>query len=146
MFTAFHITFYGKEKCPLLDLHDKPTMTPNIFNAGYNALCTEKKKSTEILTLKCWVQSHITTYFNVSNVGFARQTNTDSKTFNAGSMLMLFLTVNVHCSPQLMHFLTVNVHCSPQLMHFLTVNVHCSPQLMHFLTVNVRCCPQLMLF
>ena len=38
-----------------------------------------KKKNTEILTLKCWVQSHITTYFNVPNVGFARQTNTDTK-------------------------------------------------------------------
>ena len=76
-----HILWY-KGKCPQLDLHNKPTMTPNIFNAGFIALRTEKKN--EILTLKCWVQSHITTYFNVSNVGFAWQTNTDSKIFNAG--------------------------------------------------------------
>ena len=88
-FTPHHI--YAKERCPLLGLHDKSTMTPNIFNTGYNALRTkkrkkkkEKKNKTEILTLQCWVQSHITTYFNMSTVGFARQTNTDTKRLNAG--------------------------------------------------------------
>ena len=28
----------GKDKCPMLSLHDKPTLTPNVFNAGFNAL------------------------------------------------------------------------------------------------------------
>ena len=29
---------YGKENCSMLSLHDKPTLTPNNFNAGFNAL------------------------------------------------------------------------------------------------------------
>ena len=83
MFTSLLITFLLKKgvHCWICT-----TMTTNIFNTGYNALCTEKKfsKINEILTLQCWVQSHITTYFNMSTVGFARQTNTDTKRLNAG--------------------------------------------------------------
>jgi len=29
---------HNKEKCPMLSLHDKPTLTSNILNAGFNAL------------------------------------------------------------------------------------------------------------
>ena len=31
-------TCYMKKKCPMLSLHDKPTLTPNLFNTGFNAL------------------------------------------------------------------------------------------------------------
>ena len=33
-------TIHGNEKCTMLSLHDKPTLTPNLFNAGFNALLT----------------------------------------------------------------------------------------------------------
>ena len=32
---------YGKEKCPMVDLHNKPTLKLKVFNAGFNALCTK---------------------------------------------------------------------------------------------------------
>ena len=32
---------YGKEKCPMVDLHDKPTLKLEVFNAGFNALRTK---------------------------------------------------------------------------------------------------------
>ena len=35
---------YGKEKCPMLGLHAKPTLTLNVFNTGFNALRTKLKK------------------------------------------------------------------------------------------------------
>ena len=92
--SPYHI--YGKEKRPMLDLHDKLTLT--------------------------------------------------AKDLILASMLNLFLTVNLHCSPQFMLFLTVNVRCYLQLMLFLTFNVRCCSQVMLFLTVNVHCCLQLVVF
>jgi len=62
-FNALHIyqnMLHDKEKCTMLNLHDKPTQILNIFNPGFNSLLIYQN-------------------IRVSNVVFARQTNTDTK-------------------------------------------------------------------
>ena len=74
-FNVLHLCqnmLHKKEKCPMLSLHDKPSLTPNIFNADFNALPIYRNMLYEK---------------KVSNVEFARQTNTDL--FNAGFNALL---------------------------------------------------------
>ena len=81
----------------MLGLHGKPNTDTKVFDTGFNALCTKKTKHNKLN-----VQSYITLHenekvlasilyqinqhwhFHVSIVGFARQTNTDTKVFDAG--------------------------------------------------------------
>ena len=47
-------SIYDEEKCPMLRLYAKPTLTLKVFNAGINALRT--------LQCNSWVQSHSTVH------------------------------------------------------------------------------------
>ena len=64
-FSALHIyqNMLHEKKYLMFSLHDKPTLTSNIFNAGFSALHIYQNMLHE----------------KVSNVEFARQTNTDTK-------------------------------------------------------------------
>ena len=96
-FKSTSLYIYGKKRCSVLSLHNKPTLTPMLARcSSMFYVPNEKKKEHWKLVLFLFIFTAFIALFM----------------FNAS-----LLTINVYCPPQLTVFLTINVNCSPNKAH-----------------------------